>query len=327
MSFGIDDIEIGKPDGTGQIVDEIYIKIPPRYAIYRAANRVCVQFDDDEVKAEDQRKSMVNITVIRGTVDSLIEEVADSDDRFRLRRVQRYRRRLADTLQLALTGQSNFARSELELLRERLLGELRSQSSQVYLATAFATALALLILISVLSKLLGNPIPGQSAQLASLWFAAGVGAVGAVFSTVFSFQNRAILPSVSLRDTFVDSGIRILVGSLAGALTYAIVQTEIIGLKIGDVTIKPGELGFSSADEDWLRLLLLAFVAGISERRVPDLLNRVNGEKAAPAPSRLTSRDVLEDLKSSERNPTGLHSHGCCKTAANDSKDEPQQSN
>lgn len=316
MTFTVDQIEVGKPDSTGQIIEEIYIKIAGLYAIYRAGSRICLHYADDEETGIKQRMSMVNITVMRGTVESLIDEVDDTNDRYRLRRVHRYRRRLADTLQLALQGQSNLARGELEALRERLLAELRSQSSQVYLATAFLTGVVVLLLIAILSKLIGSPVPAYSVQLASMWFAAAVGTVGAVFSTAFTVQKRAIQPSVSLRDTFVDAAIRVLVGSLAGALTYAAVEAKIIGLTIGDIEVRRGDLAFSIVGEDWLRLLLVAFIAGLSERQVPDLLNRMNGDKGLPPDPRLTPRDLLEDAKSSEKEPAGESQTG--QSSAND---------
>ncbi|PZU10194.1 hypothetical protein [Sphingomonas sp.] len=306
MTFSVADLTRDEPDAAGVVVMQIYIKIDRLYAVYRTEERIVIQFADDQGRGADQRKSLSELYVTRGAVDSLLDEVRDTTDPNRLKRARRYERRLADALTLGLQGQSNQAATELESLKQDLLEERKSNSRQTYLVASMGVAAALVLLIAILSSpKLGIGLGGEHrAAVESMWFAAAIGTVGAFFSVALAVRNREIEPSISIRDTVIDAGLRLFVGAVSGTLLYALVKVRAVGLLIGNANIT-GTDSFSSSGPDWLLLLLVAFVAGFLERMVPDMLAKATPGEAGEARPQLSSRSMAEDAASNERNPLG----------------------
>lgn len=282
----VDDIRVKRRDETGAIIEKIYHKVPGLYAVYRVDGRILAQLADDPEQAEKQRSCLVQLGLVRGTVETGIEELAGGGRQKREkreRRVHRYRRQLADCVALAILEHPEAAKSELDQLAARVAEDLRALSAQVYLRSAIVTGLALLVTLLVGSWTLPLSQTLHPHDLASIFFAACIGTLGALFSTALSIKGRAIKASVVLEDTIVDAAVRVLVGAAAGVLSYAAVKGGVVGLTVGDAELLKDNTEFALQGSDWLLLLLLAFSAGFAERSVPDLVGRINPDKTAPS--------------------------------------------
>lgn len=305
MPFRVRDVTRDQPDQEGNVVRRLFIKIDALYAVYATDDRVTIQFADDQAQGAAQRKSMAALFLPRGTIDSLLNELRDRADRDRLKRADRYERRLADALTLGLQGQSNQAALEMEALKRDLIEERRSSARQTYLGASVAGGAGLLLLIAFLSWALGGTFrPAQVAEAASLWFAAAIGVIGAFFSSALAVRARQIEPGISFWDTAVDASLRLFVGAVSGGLLYALIQSGAFGLTIGSATVGGGD-AFASRGADWLLLLLVAFIAGFLERLVPEMLARVSATDAKTVPAALTATAAAEDAASDERHPLG----------------------
>jgi len=306
MTFSVADLTRFMPDGAGVIVQQIYIKIDGLYAVYRTEERVVIQYADDPGKGADQRKSLSELYVNRGFVDSLLDEICDNQDPKCQARVLRYQRRLADALTLGLQGQCNLAATELDSLKQALVEERKSRARQSYLVASFGVAATLVLLIAILSSSLVNfgLSADRSAAAASMWFAAAVGTIGAFFSTILAVRNREIEPSISIRDTVIDAALRLFVGAISGTLLYVLIKVKAFGLTIGSAQIN-GDDSFASGGTGWLLVLLVAFVAGFLERLVPDMLAKVSATAAKDSKPPLSAKSAAEDAASSETNPLG----------------------
>ena len=311
MTFKVADLCRNHLDSTGVMVEQVYTKVEGLYAVYRTEERIVIQFSDDQAQGADQRKSLSDLYVPRGEIDTLLDEMRETRDKLRLSRARRYERRLADALTLGLQGQSNQALAEVERLKQDLLEERKSSARQFYLLASLAVGAPLILLIALLSSgLFDFGLSGPQRVVAnSMWFAAAVGTVGAFFSTAMAIRNREIEPSISLQDTMLDAGLRMLVGALSGALVYALVKAGAFAMKIGNADINDSE-AFSSGGADWLLVLLVAFIAGFLERLVPNLLAKASAGEVKQTKTTISSRSAAEDAASSELNPLGQPAGG-----------------
>jgi len=140
-------------------------------------------------------------------------------------------------------------------------------------------------------------------EAANLWFAAGVGAVGAFFWTALAIRNREIEPGISRIDTMVDAGLRVIVGALSGALIFALIKAGAFGITIGDAVI--GNDDSFDLRNEWMLVLVVAFVAGFLQHLVPDLLAKAAPSAGTGARATVSARSAAEDARSNERNPLG----------------------
>lgn len=281
----VDDIRVKRKDMTGAVIERVYHMAPGLYAVYRVDGRILAHLADDPSVASEQRKRLIELGLVRGAVETGIEELAGGDSSKREKRgkrVRRYRRQLADCVALAILGHPDAAKAELDQLAARVADDLRALSAQVYLSSAIVTGLVLLATIVAGSWSVSRDGVSYPPGLASVSFAACIGTVGALFSTALSIKNRAIKASVVAEDTIVDAAVRVLVGAAAGVLSYAAVKGGVMGLTIGDAELIKDNRQFAIDGSDWLLLLLLAFSAGFAERTVPDLVGRINPDKNAP---------------------------------------------
>jgi len=301
MTFKIADLTLKQPDANGAIVERIYIRIDTLYAVYCTGERVAIQFADDPEFGAEQRKSLGELLVTRGTIDSYLATMRADPKLSGC--VQRYERRLADALILALQGQTNQAVAEMERLHADLVEERRSTARQVSLIATLGAGLLLILLIAVLSLIDVGLSDTRRAEITNLWFAAAVGTVGAFFWTALAIRNREIEPGISKIDTTVDAGLRVIVGALSGALIFALIKAGAFGITIGDAIIGNND-SFDLRDE-WMLVLVVAFVAGFLQHLVPDLLAKAAPSAGTGTRAAVSARSAAEDARSTERNPLG----------------------
>jgi len=303
--FRVADLCVGQPDAAGNTVVEIFYRVSRTYAVYRTDDRVMIQFADSDADdpqlGANQRKSMTDLLVMRGEIDSLLSELGEAGDldRAACNLARRAQRRLADALMIALTGGTNQASQELSAIKALLVDDRASRTRIGYLGWAGGSGVAILLAVALIGALFPNGADTQK----SLCFSAGVGVVGAFFSIAIAIRGRSIDTTHPKLDIFVDAALRVLVGALSGALLYALIGSGAFGLSIGGKHIQATDTFFSTR-ADWLLVLLTGFIAGFSQQIVPDLLARATAIDGEPKPA-MTSAAAASDAASSEADPTG----------------------
>lgn len=116
----------------------------------------------------------------------------------------------------------------------------------------------------------------EFATAIDLWRAAAAGAVGAFFSISLGIRSRTVLPDLLRTSNLMDALLRVTIGFIAGAVLMALLKARLVNFHFGDASL---------ADADALAVVIIGFVAGFSERMVPDLLEKANANTAPALPA------------------------------------------
>jgi hypothetical protein len=108
-------------------------------------------------------------------------------------------------------------------------------------------------------------VPDRVGTQVDIWRAVAAGAVGAFFSIALAIRKRTVLPDLLRMSNVMDATLRVVIGVIAAAVLMVLVKSELVSFNFG---------GRSSGDEGPLFVLLFGFLAGFSERLVPDLLEK-----------------------------------------------------
>ncbi len=279
----VSEVRTGAPDAAGKTVEEVYAKYEPSYAVYRTKERVLVHFADDADEQKAQRSSLATLNPLRGEINGQIDGWRASKDPKRISTVQRIERRVADALVVALEADVPDALLLLQAIKADLLDERRSNGRIQYLLVACGAVAVALALIGIFSQDWGRPrtIHGwTTGQL--LWLAAAAGAAGAFFSVATAVRGRTVLTDLRFRDNAADAALRIVVGVIGAPVLICLFLSNAATLTLGAAHLSANGRG----PNDWLIILVVAFVAGFLERLVPDLLAKsVAAGAATPSPS------------------------------------------
>ena len=129
-----------------------------------------------------------------------------------------------------------------------------------------------LLLLPPVSRVLFPSLPSWDIA----WAAIGGGTLGALFSVAIGISSRTLLLELRYRDNATDAGLRILIGAIGAAVLVSLQRAGVItGSLFG---ARPGQ-----AVADDTIFFILGFIAGFSERLVPDMLAKIN-VGAAPSP-------------------------------------------
>jgi hypothetical protein len=254
-AVGLKDIQVGKLDGRRLEITYVYAIEDSEYAIYHAGE-VMVQFADDPVKCQAQRKSILPISAARAELNALTQgldcrEVCD--------------RQLAYALQLALDGDMDGAKTTLESAKAFVLTRRAARGRFQYLKWSYGAAGFVVGLLCVANWL----FPFQQAS-SDLWLAAKGGLVGAAFSIALAIRNRTVALDTELLANVTDGTLRLLIGVIASGVLLLLLASGVLP------TFQIGDAKFSGGDLTWQMVLIIGFVGGFLERLVPDLLDKRN---------------------------------------------------
>jgi len=269
--MNVSDLMIGKHDGAGSVVTAVYAKNPPHYAVYRTDERVRINFADTDAQAKAQRDALAPLNPICGEINGLIDGWRFSQRASPKGAAKRYDRRVADALTNALQGDVDGALKLLTAVKTDITDERIAWARFQYLIVASSTML--LIALAVWQLIGFSTTPGQW----PIAFALAGGVAGAFFSTAIALRGRTILTDLHWQTNAADAVLRIIVGAMAAVMLISLAQLNAINLSMGDVKLS----GVNA--NAWLNALVLAFVAGFSERLIPDLLQKSALGGAAPA--------------------------------------------
>jgi hypothetical protein len=265
--------------GRDAMDDEIllfYGRRPPTYAIYRTDKRVLVHFADSKKDADDQRRKIARLNPLRGEINGLIDGWRNAREGTERRcRAERYDRRVGDALVLAFEGDVDTAELLLKQIKQDILAERIARGRVEYLLTALATGVGglLIILIATSSK-------DYPSEAVSLWRASAAGAVGAFFSIALGLRGRTVLPDLERTANIMDAILRMAIGLIAAAVLMALMRAGIVNVSFGGSPMQDQAAG----TPEWLTVLIVGFIAGFSERFVPDLLARATASTDAQPP-------------------------------------------
>lgn len=115
------------------------------------------------------------------------------------------------------------------------------------------------------------------------------GAVGAGFSVLVRIGNLTIDPAAGWRSHYGEVLFRMTIGALAGAILIIGWQAEVFATfmkadsgSTGDLVIRASRASFKA---DFWKMIILALVAGASERMVPSLLQQLSNNSTNEIPA------------------------------------------
>lgn len=297
------DIVVGKLDAAGSEIETVYSKVVPTYAVYRTAERIVIQYADDDKLGADQRLALAPLNVLKGEINGLIDgwrsSVVPADNSL----ARLFDRRVADAVTIALQGDQANPLTLLQTIKADVLAERTSRARSQYLGVAAVVSVGTFLVASILCS---GFVPIY-ANYHALWQAAGFGALGALFSIAISIRDRSILTDLQNRDNTVDAVLRIFIGATAAAILVCLIDIKLVTVSLGG-----GSSALPPSDPSvlWAFEIVIAFIAGFSERWVSDLLQRtanllaansnpIAGNAGAPAAAR------KDAAVADEKNPLG----------------------
>jgi hypothetical protein len=303
----VSDIAKDQPDATGAVIDTVYSKIADIFAVYRTPERVMIQYADDPALGLEQRRALSPLNPIRGEINGLIDGWRTSHKPKNQCRARMFDRRTADALTVALQGDQVNAEELLKGVKADVLEERVSMGRTEYVLFATLCALAVFLLFGAFTlaaeQSLNTLRMGEFIVANQLWLAVGMGCLGALFSIATGIRGRTIRTDLQRRDNIVDAILRIMIGAVSAIVLFSLLRSglvEIAGL---------GE--FESATTAFAVdvAIIVAFLAGFSERLVGDYLARATlasgADAAAAAASPALQSAARPEVEATERNPRG----------------------
>jgi len=270
----VENIQIGRLDANDAQILTIYGKVEQKYAVYRTEQRVVIQYADDDAEGERQRSFLSSLNPVRGEINGLIDGWrSDASDPRKRSKASLFDRRVADALIAGLQYDAN-ACDLLNKVKADVLAERTSIARSQYLVVA-ATATVVLVAVTWLVTTNWWQIDGT---FKLIWPMAGFGGLGALFSIALSIRDRSILTDLQSRENAVDAVLRIFIGAVSAAVLYCLLRAGLVQFSIANsgtlfpAPCVPPKLCTDVAPGAVYLLIIVAFVAGFSERLVSGML-------------------------------------------------------
>jgi len=284
--LSLSNLRVGADDAAGARVTVIYAKNSPLYAVYRTDDRVLIQFADDGDKANAQRAAMAQLNPLRGEINGLIDGWKKSQQEHVKAKAARYDRRTADALGMACEGDVADAGVLLTEIKQDLFDARTSLARLSYLIWASAGVFVSVVVAWLFARSpLSAALCGAGAISGAVWIGAASGSVGAFFSIAVGMQNRTILTDLHKLENACDAIIRLVIGFIAAAILICLLGSGLVHLVLGSIPIDLSSPPPAGTAAWWMKVLVVGFLAGFSERLVPDLLGKMAAAAITPASS------------------------------------------
>jgi hypothetical protein len=304
------DIIKGQTDMTGSTIETVFSKVSNTYAVYGTAERVMVQYADDAKLGSEQRLALAPLNPIRGEINGLIDgwrsgSLINSDRKKLI--ANRFDRRTADALTVALQGDQAHAATLLRAVKADLLDERTSVGRAEYLVMAIICGIVMFLGLGWLStpaqpaSATGAPADVLSGNYIGL--TAGLGCLGALFSIALGIRTRQIRTDLRRRDNLIDAVLRIFIGAISAVILFSLLKSELVPLDIGESGFDFGALSSTATHV----AILVAFLAGFSERLLGDLLGTavIPALSVQGADAETAHRILAPTTEANEKNPRG----------------------
>lgn len=318
--FTVSKIRWSEADANGLKVLSIYARFDPRYAVYRTEERVTIQFADDPKLESEQREKVARLSPLRGEINGLVDGWrTNRQERFKSAAL-RYDRRVADTLIVALEGDVDSAVQILAQIRDDVVAERKSLARFKYLFCAFATAAVLGLIACFATSDFAQAhslfVP-YGPYTANTWLALAAGTLGAFFSIARGISSRSIHTDLQMVDNIIDAIVRVVIGAIAAVVLQALLDANLFSLHLGNAVLGATDLPIGTGGANLhitppLVLLVAAFIAGFSERLIPDLLDSATmtasdkPQTASPTPKPEESQGKKRDVEAGYRTQNAL---------------------
>jgi hypothetical protein len=260
----VEEIKKNAIDSSEQVVLEVYSRQVPVYAVYQTAERVSVEYADDELLEQSQRLVIARLNPLRSSINALIDGWnTKKPNEYLARRVQKYNRRVADALILAFEEDVGTAELLLRETKDDILAERKGTARIYYIISAvstFCVSFVIIYLLTMLNKA-GTYALGWPGVTYFMWVGAEAGAFGALFSITTGIQQKDVLPDTQWVNNAVDAVLRVTIGLVAGAVIISFLKSDMVTLSVGNLK-----------SDNFYYSFLGGFLAGFSERLIPDLL-------------------------------------------------------
>jgi hypothetical protein len=303
----VSDIVRNQPDATGTVIETVYGKIADIFAVYGTKERVMIQYADDPALGLEQRRALASLNPIRGEINGLVDGWRTSRKPKNQCRARMFDRRTADALTVALQGDQVHAEELLKAVKADVLEERTSMGRTEYLLFATVCALSVFLLFGAFTfatqQSLNTLSIGEFIVDNQLWLATGMGCLGALFSIAMGIRGRDIRTDLQRRDNIVDAILRIMIGAVSAIVLFSLLKSGLV--RIGGLGDFEGAATAFAVDA----AIIVAFLAGFSERLVGDYLARATltsgADAAAATPSPALQSAARPEVEATERNPRG----------------------
>ncbi len=236
--MNVSEVRVGGLDAADVSIKSVFVKKAPSYAIYRTDERVMVHLADAIEEKDRQQEVLAALNPIRGEINGLIDGWRTSRQQDKEALTRLFDRRVADSLAIALEGDSATAQALLKSTLEEIAEERQSRGRIEHLVYAAVTTAGMILLAYVVS-LAWNPkvTPYFADDLNTLLFAAAIGSVGALVSIAIAIRERTLATDLQTRDNVADAILRVAVGAVGAVLLIAMLRSDLIDVAVGNVDL------------------------------------------------------------------------------------------
>lgn len=301
--FKVEDICVGEPDSAGNNITTVFAKVTARYAIYATSERVMIHFADDDAQGVNQRDAIKPLAAVRAEIEGLISYLranpSPQNNTLLASSIDSLGRSLAEALKDNVSG----ATAMLTAMRNDLVEARAAKIRTIHLGFAALSTLGMICLAAILNSSIFTNKQGLSTLVSpTYWMAAGVGAIGALFSIAIQFRDRKMDIDLQNWDNFCHAILRIFVGAVSGTVLIALLKADLIDVTLSgkSVTGALSKAVSDGKDAVFHGLIIAAFAAGFTERLVANFLSDF-GKPVTPPPPKASGTE--KDITGESANP------------------------